>query len=189
MTVIIKSGLTLTTLVKKFWTPTDAHVELLTLAEQLENDGYTLRVSPSHITIVYIDDAKVEWGAAACDLKAADLFLAIKHGDYPNAHKVPQQIVTLLYSALDWHEQHGPKKLTMAEVTDANLDTFKIEVLKLYFGSDGTHHKVAAIKRLRELVQISLYDAKKLVEKWVDESPTLGEMLDADAKKLQSDPA
>ena len=131
MTVIIKSGLTLTTLVKKFWTPTDAHVELLTLAEQLENDGYTLRVSPSHITIVYIDDAKVEWGAAACDLKAADLFLAIKHGDYPNAHKVPQQIVTLLYSALDWHEQHGPKKLTMAEVTDANLDTFKIEVLKL----------------------------------------------------------
>lgn len=188
MAVTLKIGLTLSTLVKSLWTADQGDSSIMNLVVELEASGYSLKVSPSNITIVYTDSNGDEYGASSCEVKA-DLLVLVVQGKVGYSVKVAlrQKINTLIDSAHQWHQQHSMKKFTIADITADELEKFKIAVLKIY-GSTGAYHKVAAIKKVRELVDISLHDAKKLVEKWVDESnsvesftmsgKTLGEILD-----------
>ena len=200
MAVTLKTGLTLSTLIKSLWTVDQGDSNIMNLVVELEAAGYSLKVSPSNITIVYTDSNDEVYGATQCEVKADTLALVVQ-GKVGYAVKVAlrHKVTTMIYSAHQWHQQHGTNKPMMDEITDDELKMFKSEVLKDYFGSSGIyHHKVTAIKKLRDLVQISLKDAKHLVEKWVDESlsivsstmdgKTLGEILEEHVEEAAADP-
>lgn len=167
MAVILKTGLTLTKLVNALWTPDASSGGTMKLVTELEAAGYTLKVSPSHLTVVYTNEENNEYGASQCDVKADTLALAVQ-GKVGYTVKVAlrQKINLLIDSAHQWHQQHGEAHKKVGPPYEGDGSEFQVELMYDY---NKSHSKIAAIKALRNLTGWTLKKSKDTVDGWVVE--------------------
>lgn len=152
MAVTIKTKeLTIVRLVERLFAPEDVKGGLLNKATALQDAGFKLK---TNITDFRISNAQGSLFTVKIKLEAVQLAMAGKLGFVAKV-AIKEQVSTLIEGAYDVM----PDK--------AKWEAYRAEVMSEY-GSHGTTNKVAAIKKLRELVKCSLKEAKDKVEEWID---------------------
>lgn len=121
MAVIFKTDLTLTKLVTALWTPDASEGGMMNLAEKLEAASFSLKTSPSNLTVIHTNKAGKEFGASSCEVKYETLVLAAK-GKVGYSVKVAlrEKINLLINNAHQWLTQHDVVPVTGSFTEAAN---------------------------------------------------------------------
>ena len=164
---IKKKKLTITSLVTRLFGAEEvAGADFLKKAQELEHSGMTLSVSPTKFSIVAPGNAQI---LGVVTLKSETVELCIK-GKLGLTVKttIKAKVKDLINASYQKYLDMGliASVTKPAPVKPTALECYD-EVMQAY-NMNGAKNKVAAIKKLRELMGNSLKDAKDQVEAWLD---------------------